>query len=47
VYIFERVISSPVGEAYQTRVSEKVRVPQSVYFEKSDDMVFSGGYYSK
>ncbi|MGK5081579.1 sensor histidine kinase, partial [Janthinobacterium sp. HLX7-2] len=29
VYVVERFISSPVGEVYQTRVSEKVRVPQN------------------
>jgi hypothetical protein len=27
VYVFERFINSPVGEVYQTGVSEKVRVP--------------------
>lgn len=27
-YVFERVISSPVGEVYQTRLSEKIRLPQ-------------------
>src|SRR5450830_1325979 len=27
-YVVERFICSPVGEVYQTRVSEKVRVPQ-------------------
>ena len=29
VYVFERVISSPFGEIYQTRVSEKIRLPQA------------------
>src|SRR5471030_118486 len=29
VYVVERFICSPVGEVYQTKVSEKVRVPQT------------------
>jgi hypothetical protein len=34
VYVFERFICPPVGEVYQTGVSEKVRVPQSAARER-------------
>ena len=39
MYVVERVICSPVGEVYQTRVSEKVRVPQATKGETAK-MIF-------
>ncbi|WP_426074972.1 hypothetical protein, partial [Janthinobacterium sp. DSP2-3-3] len=46
VYVVERFICSPVGEVCQTRVSEKVRVPQRALRRQMRNGIHTAGVAS-